>query len=79
MDPRGHCLLLRDRFGRYTRGCAEKRNRGTIRRRVIEALKKAIELGYRVVVNLETEPDLDPLRGQEDFNNVLNELTNKAK
>ena len=47
--------------------------------RAMENLRKAIESGYREVVNLETEPELDPLRSREDFKNLLSELANKVK
>jgi tetratricopeptide (TPR) repeat protein len=47
--------------------------------RAVEHLRKAIELGYREIVNLETEPELDALRSREDFNRLLRELANKVK
>jgi Fe-S oxidoreductase len=47
--------------------------------RAIEHLRKAIAAGYREVVNLETEPELDALRSREDFKSLLGELINKVK
>ena len=41
----------------------------------LEALRQAVAQGYRNVVNLETEPDLDALRDQPGFKSLLAELT----
>jgi serine/threonine protein kinase/tetratricopeptide (TPR) repeat protein len=47
--------------------------------RAMESLRKAIDSGYREVVNLETEPELDSLRSREDFKTLLREQANKVK
>jgi tetratricopeptide (TPR) repeat protein len=44
----------------------------------MEALQKLITLGYRNVVNLETEPDLDAVRDRPEFKAVVAELSRLA-
>jgi tetratricopeptide (TPR) repeat protein len=58
-----HQLLEKDRNARraYLLGC-------------IEALHKAVAKGYRNIVNLETEPDLDSVRQKPEFQAFLAEL-----
>ena len=45
--------------------------------RAVELLKNAIDLGYRDIVNLETEPDLDALRNRDDFKKLLLDLSTR--
>ena len=47
--------------------------------RAVSALARAVELGYRDAVNLETEPDLDALRARPDFRALLKRLAEGAK
>ena len=47
--------------------------------RAVETLARAVELGYRDPVNLETEPDLDALRARPDFQGLLKRLADQAK
>jgi hypothetical protein len=42
--------------------------------KALEALKQAVHAGYGDKVNLETEPDLDAIRGQAEFQATLNRL-----
>jgi tetratricopeptide (TPR) repeat protein len=42
--------------------------------KAVEAVRTAVRGGYRDRVFLETEPDLEPLRGREDFRQILAEL-----
>jgi serine/threonine-protein kinase len=44
------------------------------RSQAVDALRQAVTLGYRDVVNIETDPDFDPLRGDAGFQLVLAEL-----
>src|SRR5262245_57300361 len=44
----------------------------------IQATEKAVKQGYRDVVYLSTEADLDPLRAQEGFGRVLEALRRSA-
>jgi len=44
-------------------------------RKAIEALREATRSGYRDAVALETDPDLDALRGHPDFDALLAGLT----
>jgi hypothetical protein len=57
-------------------------NEGQLRERyaerALEALRQAVAQGYRDVINLETEPDLDALRDRPEFQAILTDLTNRA-
>jgi serine/threonine-protein kinase len=42
--------------------------------RAVELLRQAVARGYKDVEHLKKDPDLDPLRGREDFKQLLAEL-----
>ncbi len=44
----------------------------------IDALRQAIQHGYRDLVGLQMDPDLDPLRGERDFTALVNELSKSS-
>ena len=45
----------------------------------IAALAAAIAQGYRDAVYLESEPDLDPVRGREDFKSLIVQASSTAE
>jgi len=47
--------------------------------RAIAALKKAVENGYADLHSLETDPDLEPIRGEPEFQRILGDLRNKKQ
>jgi hypothetical protein len=42
-------------------------------------LKRAVKLGYKDADHLRKDSDLDPLRGRDDFMQVVQELEEKVK
>jgi hypothetical protein len=42
--------------------------------RALAALRHAVEKGYKNLAHMKKDPDLDPLRGREDFKKLLAEL-----
>jgi tetratricopeptide (TPR) repeat protein len=52
----------------------EKRNYAD---RAMETLQKAVKAGWKDAARVKTDPDLDPLRGREDFRKLLAELEAK--
>jgi tetratricopeptide (TPR) repeat protein len=44
----------------------------------LSALRKAVLSGYRDLIGLQTEPDLDPIRRQPAYDKIVNELSDKA-
>jgi hypothetical protein len=42
--------------------------------KAVDAVRTAVREGYRDRVYLETEPDLEPIRGRDDFKQILAEL-----
>jgi hypothetical protein len=42
--------------------------------RALEALRQAVTRDYKDAANLKKDPDLDPLRGRDDFQKLLAEL-----
>jgi hypothetical protein len=46
--------------------------------RAVAALRQAVADGYRDAAQLRKDPDLDPLRGRDDFRKLLAELEKRA-
>jgi hypothetical protein len=47
--------------------------------RAVEALRQAVARGYKDAAHLKKDPDLDPLRGRDDFRKLLAEVEAAAK
>jgi tetratricopeptide (TPR) repeat protein len=47
--------------------------------RAMNALRRAVEFGYKDVVNLQKDKQLDPLRERDDFKKLLAELEKKTR
>jgi hypothetical protein len=47
--------------------------------RAMELLQKAVKAGYKDAAHMIKDTDLDPLRGRDDFKNLLAELEKKAE
>jgi hypothetical protein len=46
--------------------------------RAMELLRKAVKAGYQDAAHMKKDTDLDPLRGRDDFKQLLAELEKKA-
>jgi predicted esterase len=70
-------LMIRDDSPRiwYNLGCA--RARLGQKRKAVEALARALELGFKNLELLETDPDLDPLRSRDDFKALVASAENR--
>ena len=44
----------------------------------MELLRKALKAGFQDAANMKKDTDLDPLRGRDDFKQLLAELAKKA-
>jgi len=47
--------------------------------RALELLRLAVARGYRNTARMKAEPDLEPLRGREDFRQLLADLEKRTK
>ena len=47
--------------------------------RAMQWLHKAVQAGYKDAAHMKKDPDLDPLRGREDFKKLLAELEANKK
>jgi tetratricopeptide (TPR) repeat protein len=59
-------------------GAEDRRLQRDYSARAVEALRKARENGYKDVKNLQTEPDLDPIRTDKGFQAFLREYSTPA-
>jgi serine/threonine-protein kinase len=57
----------------------EVRLREDYTKQSLDALRQAVQHGYRDVINIETEPDLDPVRDQPAFKELLAGLARPPK
>jgi tetratricopeptide (TPR) repeat protein len=61
-------------YAQCVRAVDAEADRARLGNQAIAMLRSALDNGYRDRVYLEVNPDLDPLRGQEDFRKLLAEL-----
>jgi hypothetical protein len=47
--------------------------------RALALLREAVRCGYRDAAHMQKDPDLDPLRGRDDFQKLLAELEKGAR
>jgi hypothetical protein len=45
----------------------------------VKLLREAVSKGFKNVVHMKKDPDLDPLRQREDFKKLVAELEGKGK
>ena len=50
----------------------------TFQVKAVETLRKAVESGFKDYVYMGTEPDLDPIKGRDDFKTLLTRITPAA-
>jgi hypothetical protein len=58
---------------------AEKGERQQYADQAMEVLRQAVSHGYKDLVHLRSDPELDPLRSHADFEKLVAELETKTK
>jgi tetratricopeptide (TPR) repeat protein len=78
--PRKHSLLLAAAFGHaLAADAAEPAKRKEYFGKALEALRFAVESGFRDLNKLETDPDLDPLRDDPEFRKEYQALVQRVR
>jgi tetratricopeptide (TPR) repeat protein len=70
------CVLLADKDSKLAED-TRKELKDRYAERALELLRQAVDRGYRSAAHMKAEPDLEPLRGREEFKKVIAELEMK--
>jgi serine/threonine-protein kinase len=74
-----HALTLYDLACVCSLASASVKNDDRYAARAVELLRQAVAKGYKDIDHLKKDPDLDPLRGRDDFKKLLAELEAGAR
>jgi hypothetical protein len=58
---------------------AERAERNRYADQAMDALRRAVDNGYKAADRLRNDPELEPLRSRDDFKKLLGEVESKSK